>query len=344
VIALLFVAFELRLGNQAGGFEAHLVQVPISAEAIADEPLLANAQTWQLRVTAAQTIYAIEVYVRLSGATFYQYPPNFGSDSKPPSAFFTLFPALEFDSYLSMPTVATIDGWRPRYDYEQVYGGPYGFIPTEGHLWGHTLSDGAASDYPFAQITILPTSDAVEQQWIARFFEAKPEGGAVERVVTFPESLGSPFGADVNLDFHVDSDDLAAWSASFGATGNLPEVYQHLDVDSDGDIDDFELVTIVQNFGNPQPTREQGDVDGDGNVDPNDYKKSYQINYGRKWNFADIDQDRDVDGNDFLQWQRLLGAGFTPASTTTVPEGSPAEMLTLVLVAWGFLERRRLLL
>lgn len=92
----------------------------------------------------------------------------------------------------------------------------------------------------------------------------------------------------------------------------------------------------------------QGDFDGDGNVDADDLARwvtGYTTSGSGRAN-GDADADGDVDGNDFLVWQRSVGnAGFTAippteGSSTGVPE--PAGALLLLSAAVLLAGRRRI--
>jgi autotransporter-associated beta strand protein len=80
----------------------------------------------------------------------------------------------------------------------------------------------------------------------------------------------------------------------------------------------------------------RGDANLDGNVDSADltiFQASYGISAGATWNDADFDYDGDVDGRDFLTWQR----GFTDAvesvqTVRAVPEPASAMLMLCGLI------------
>jgi hypothetical protein len=72
------------------------------------------------------------------------------------------------------------------------------------------------------------------------------------------------------------------------------------------------------------------DFNGDGTVNAADlakWKADFGVNAG-----SDADGDGDSDGNDFLVWQRRLGATSGEAAATAVPE--PCTWAMSVLVGW----------
>jgi len=90
----------------------------------------------------------------------------------------------------------------------------------------------------------------------------------------------------------------------------LPPDFAEADFNEDDFVDATDLATWKSGFGSVSATKSNGDADG----------------------------DSDVDGADFLRWQRQFAPG-TPAPTATVPE--PGACL-LALVAWGAIGWRRL--
>jgi hypothetical protein len=329
------IAFSVCLCPAARAeFFAELVRVPISAAAVADEPALANAETWQLKVTADHQILSYELYVQLSGGTFYQ--SNFGVENRRPySEYFPLFPAAEFDSYLTMIAIG-VTNLPFSSDYNIPYDGPYHFTPTASHHWIYNETrQPPPVAYPFAQMTVVPTAPGMVHSWIGRFYERLPNGAIVDHVVTFPEDLDAPFDADINLDFTVDDEDVPIWNQNFGLSGDLSPEKGTYDLDDDGDVDEFDgLIMTLNTFYGSSLYPGRGDFNNNGRVDGDDWKLLYHWNLGHKWNRADIDQNRNVDGYDFLQWQRQMGNGFraTPTSNSApVPEPATTTMASFAL-------------
>jgi hypothetical protein len=331
------IAFAALVANIARAeFHAELVSIPISAAAVEDKPDLANAQVWQLRVTADNKILAMELYVQLAGATFFQH--SFNGDYYPPNPqLLPVFPSVEFDSYLWMNGITSDYGPITNSDYLDLYDGPRGFSSTASHHW--TSADNPPPvAAPFAQMTIVPDGNApIGHSWLARFYERLGPGEIREHIVAFPAGLTSPFEADVNLDFTVDGDDLQMWSSSYGQSGDLAANLKHLDLDDDGDTDNIDCAILLSNLGNVGGP-EDGDINGNGRVDNDDLKALLHFGMGHMWNPADVDQDKDVDGADFLRWQQQLGGGFTlppPAAAATISEPATPPLLPLLMAALG---------
>ncbi len=81
------------------------------------------------------------------------------------------------------------------------------------------------------------------------------------------------------------------------------------------------------------------DFNGDGRVDAGDLA-SWRTGFGRTTGAGpldgDADNDQDVDGADFLNWQRQLGAAG--AITTAIPE--PASIALAAMAVAALLRRR----
>jgi hypothetical protein len=347
-----FGALVIRIGVDGSAVRAaiqvELVQIPVTAEAINSDPLLATAETWRLHVNADGRIFSLELYIRTAGATIYQNPPGTTANLAPPDPLFvSLIPARAFDSYFTVPSTIPSRYEPSGTNYTNLTDGPYNWTPAEVHAWVHSTSplDGPHS-YTAAQVTFLPDLPEYDHEWIARMYERLPDGQAAEYVFTSP-GLTSPFEGDVNLDFKVDGADLEILTANFGQSATLPIDFGFgeavLDFDSDGDTDDFDGAILLSNYDLTNATPEQGDVDGDGAVGANDYKYFFHYNWGHKWNPADLNQDLAVDGADLLQWQRNLGGGFT-LPPTFIPEAAavpePSSFFLVILCIVGVVRLR----
>ena len=76
-------------------------RVPITPQAIASDPVLANIQCWDLMATITGFWRTGGLRAELSSGQFYNHP--FGGNARPPRGFIEAFPALEFDTYITAP-------------------------------------------------------------------------------------------------------------------------------------------------------------------------------------------------------------------------------------------------
>ncbi len=90
-------------------------------------------------------------------------------------------------------------------------------------------------------------------------------------------------------------------------TGTVDPTTDNADFDGDGDVDATDLITLQRGFGGPGGLAE-GDANGDG----------------------------DVDGDDLVVWQNQFGAGGGAAAVAAVPEPSAAALLAVVLGLFGY--------
>ena len=133
-----------------------------------------------------------------------------------------------------------------------------------------------------------------------------PNDIAVRWGITLGAEIAIPGDFDHDLD--VDGDDGAIWNVTYGV--------EHIaDADDDGDVDGTDFLAWQANFGMEGAA---GDLPGDfipnGFVDADDLV-AWSATYGAG-PFGDADNDKDVDGSDFLFWQRMFGTGV---SMDTIP-------------------------
>lgn len=81
---------------------------------------------------------------------------------------------------------------------------------------------------------------------------------------------------------------------------------QNADFNSDGDIDGRDFLTWQRNFARPNAILSDGDANGDQTVNTADLAIWHQ-QYVHVPQTGDFDDDADVDGRDFLAWQRGFG-------------------------------------
>jgi hypothetical protein len=114
---------------------------------------------------------------------------------------------------------------------------------------------------------------------------------------------------DFNSDSSVDGRDFLAWQRSAGMGWNATR--SQGDADADTDVDHVDLAAWTVEFGGPAAPP-SADFDGSGQVNSADLA-AWRGGYGNAVNATpaagDADLDHDVDGRDFLAWQRAFGGG-----------------------------------
>jgi hypothetical protein len=144
---------------------------------------------------------------------------------------------------------------------------------------------------------------------------------------------GIALGAEISIpgdfdhDFDVDGDDGAIWNATFGEDSIA-------DADHDGDVDGADFLAWQTNFGMQGAV---GDLPGDfvsnGIVDADDLA-AWSATYAAG-PFGDADRDKDVDGMDFLLWQRNFGTGVTIPGDFNIDGVVDGKDLVMWEVAFG---------
>ena len=112
------------------------------------------------------------------------------------------------------------------------------------------------------------------------------------------------------------------------ANESLPMLPSGLEWDLDYDLHRLRLEVLALAF-------LAGDFDEDGDVDGEDFlawQRGFGTASGATHMDGDADGDGDVDGEDFLAWQREFGSGLG-SGTSAVPE--PAALLLALLIAGG---------
>jgi hypothetical protein len=85
------------------------------------------------------------------------------------------------------------------------------------------------------------------------------------------------------------------------------------------------------------------DFDADGDIDGGDFlafQRGYGIEENAKLRDGDADHDGEIDDDDFKVWENLYGTGGIGASAESVPEPSSSVLLAFV-VGISFVQRRR---
>lgn len=130
--------------------------------------------------------------------------------------------------------------------------------------------------------------------------------------------------SEANIDLaHAAGMELHVWTVN--STGRMQQL---IDLGVDGiTTDDPEALRELV----PWPT--PGDFNSDGMVDADDldlWSAGFGMSSGAKRQNGDADDDGDVDGADFLQWQRVLNSG---SAAGVVPEPSTTALLCFGLAA-----------
>jgi hypothetical protein len=208
-----------------------LVEVPITPEAIADDPALAGAQTFDLQVTLSNgnDWTAAEVIATVDG-TFYQHP--IADDDVPQTAFWPAFPSLEYDSFFT-----SRDFVAPGFA-----DGPFNSDDEIRASWFDTVDTGNGT-YTIARFTVTSGTTLT----VTGNTTAKYTGGELQPYsFTQPLDIGEPCEGDLNGDGVRDLSDLGVLLASF-------EVDDGGDIDGDGDTDLSDLGAFLGVFEVPCP-------------------------------------------------------------------------------------------
>jgi hypothetical protein len=128
--------------------------------------------------------------------------------------------------------------------------------------------------------------------------------------------------------FRFDGRELAQWNG-VNSTAGHPDV-EKWGLEGPADRGSMNFREVVLATG-PPPVVMASDYNGDGRVDGQDLAL-WSENFGSSsaTGMGDGDQDNDVDGADFLQWQRQFWVGNQNAAAMTVPEPSVCMLLGLL--------------
>lgn len=98
---------DLLSSSAIAALTPYWVSVPMSPAAIADDPALADQQTWSLRVTLDEGFWHVGgMRVTLpAGEVFYNH--SLGGQTRPPDALVALFPSVAHDTYVTSPRQQT---------------------------------------------------------------------------------------------------------------------------------------------------------------------------------------------------------------------------------------------
>lgn len=144
----------------------------------------------------------------------------------------------------------------------------------------------------------------------------------------------SPLGDDDLPDDLVDDSDIDAILSAVHVTSNDPL----FDLNGDELVNAGDVSTLFEVLGT-----QYGDANLDGSVNSLDLG-IWQTNYGSfgGWSKGDFDGSGEVDGRDFLIWQRYVGFTAVPlANAHAVPEPSTERILMFLVVVSLAKARRR---
>jgi hypothetical protein len=151
----------LVASNATAAITATWVNNPITPAAITNDPVLANMQSWSLRVTTDGNWASAGLEVILpAGLTFYNNA--LGGSTKPNPAIVAAFPAVAFDTYVSGPGdlgggtgAPAILGFFPEQPGPGDFGGTTGRFSVS---WGDLVNDPPGT-YEIARLTFPSSVD-----------------------------------------------------------------------------------------------------------------------------------------------------------------------------------------
>ncbi|HEB60694.1 MAG TPA: hypothetical protein ENJ06_02615 [Phycisphaeraceae bacterium] len=208
-----------------------VVEVPISAAAIADDPTLAAAQTFDLQVimTQGDDWTSTDVTATIDGS-FYQHPTF--DESVPQPAFWPTFPSLEFDSFFSARDFAA-PGFAS---------GPDVTNNSMSAIWFDTENTGEGT-YTIARFTVTSgTMLSMSGTSTARSTAGELHAFSFDVPVDIPSSCPGDF----NGDGQRDQADLGILLSAYGVDAGG-------DTDGDGDTDQADLGFLLSVYDVPCP-------------------------------------------------------------------------------------------
>jgi hypothetical protein len=223
--------FEFTVDFVFSGLSFSLVEVPISGDAISDDPALGNAQTFdlQVNVTSADDWTAAEVTAAIDG-TFYQHPVADADTPQP--TFWAAFPSLEYDSFFSGRDFAA-PGFAE---------GPFNTDSQIEASWFDTVDTGNGT-YTLARFTVTSGTTLT----VNGNATGKNTGGILQPFgFSVDIDLTPPCEGDLNGDGQRDLADLGILLASF-------EVDDGGDINGDGVTDLADLGALLAVFDVPCP-------------------------------------------------------------------------------------------
>jgi C1A family cysteine protease len=222
--------FEFTINIAFPGIEHQVVEVPISPEAIADDPTLANARTYDLQVviTDDDDWTATGAIIELDGE-FYQHPV--ADADVPQPSFWSAFPSLEHDTFF-----CSRDFTAPGFAEGPIY-----TAQDVNCSWFDTNNTGNGT-YTIARFTVLGTS-VLE---ITGDSTVRHTGGELHHFEFIIDVGQVVCEGDLNGDGLRDLADLGILLAAY-------EVDDGGDIDGDGDTDLADLGALLAVYDIPCP-------------------------------------------------------------------------------------------
>ncbi|HEB61455.1 MAG TPA: hypothetical protein ENJ06_06490 [Phycisphaeraceae bacterium] len=225
------IPFNFNIDVTFPGIDHQVVEVPISADAIADDPTLDGAKTFDLQVVITQDDdwTSTDTTATIDG-TIYQHPTF--DDSIPQPAFWPTFPSLEFDSFFSARDFAA-PGFAS---------GPDVTNNSMSAIWFDTENTGNGT-YTIARFTV--TSGTLLS--ISGTSTARSTAGELHPFsFDVNVDLNPPCPGDLNGDGQRDQADLGILLASY-------LINDGGDIDGDGDTDQADLGALLSVYLVPCP-------------------------------------------------------------------------------------------
>ena len=213
------------------GLEHSCEEVPISAEAMLDDPTLSHAQTFDLKVVVSENDdwTSTDVTASVDG-NLYQH--SLFDDSVPQVSMWDMYPSLQFDSFFSARDFAVPGfAWGPDYTNSSM-----------SAIWFDTENTGNGT-YTIARFSVTSGTELT----LSGTTTARHTGGELhEFSFTMPLDIQSVCVGDLNNDSFRDQADLGIMLSSYGVDAGG-------DLDGDYDTDQADLGILLSVYGVPCP-------------------------------------------------------------------------------------------
>ena len=195
----LLIATVLALGfgsTAVAQFTAFWQRATITPAAIAEEPALANMQSWGLKVATTGNWFSAGMFARLpSGFTYYKHP--LGGITRPDPSLFSSSPALEFTTFVSAAndngtnhTTIVLGSFLFNGEPASIGDATSPFPGTFDTSWGNSPATAPAGIYEIARLT-FPIGMLPQTSSTNRTSQLNPE--ATAWIPDIPEPSLLPF-------------------------------------------------------------------------------------------------------------------------------------------------------